>query len=300
MKENTADYQTLRKLAEYEDSMAPDHRPYGWEWFDVGVHPSTLNRFLVNRWVKVIYRSTKHTNFLLTDVGRSIAASLTEEEAPAEQPKLDVSGLFKCIIGYDDLKELLRESLQLDKPIHVLLWGPPSIAKTLFLLDIEKAGGDAAMWIIGSATSKAGLWDVVAERRPRWLLVDELDKMNMVDQTALLSLMERGRIVRTKVGRELDETINCWVIATANRIAKLPAELLSRFAVYQLGQYTPDEYREVVKSVLVSQESIPEQDATEIVDKLVNRTHDVRDAIRVARLSKRVGVSRAVELLIKP
>jgi len=170
---------------------------------------------------------------------------------------------------------------------------------TLFLLDIERAGGGASMWLIGSATSRAGLWDAVADRKPRWLLVDELDKMVAVDQSALLSIMERGRIVRAKVGRELDETINCWVIGTANRINKMPPELLSRFAVYQLGIYTPSEYQEVVKSVLANQEGIDEDSAFRIATKLFGKTNDVRDGIRVARLSKRVGVDRAVELLIR-
>ena len=39
--------------------------------------------------------------------------------------------------------------------------------------------------------------------------------------------------------------------------------------------------------------------AAEIATRLLGKTHDVRDAVRVARLSKRVGVKRAVELLIR-
>jgi len=294
------DYAILRKIADFEDSMPDSRREMGWEWFEVGVYTSTLNRFLVNGWVSIVYKSTKHTHYLLTQTGRELAVGEPVKPEPVEEkPQLNVSDMFKYIVGYDDLKELLRESLQLDKPIHVLLWGPPSIAKSLFLLEIERAGGSAAMWIIGSATSRAGLWDAVADRRPRWLLVDELDKMTAVDQSALLSIMERGRIVRTKVGREIDTTVNCWVIGTANRINKLPPELLSRFAVYQLGVYKPSEYYEVVKNVLVNQEDVSPDDALVIATKLITKTNDVRDAIRVARLSKRVGVNRAVELLIR-
>jgi Holliday junction DNA helicase RuvB len=299
-KDTIEDYATLRKIADYEDKIPEERKADGWEWFQVAVYSSTLNRFLVNGWVKIIYKSTKHTHYLLTETGRQLATSEpTMEEVVEEKPILDTSILFQYIVGYDKLKELLRESLQLDKPIHVLMWGPPSIAKTLFLLDIEKAGGDAAMWLIGSATSRAGLWDAVANRKPRWLLVDELDKMTAVDQSALLSIMERGRIVRTKVGRELDETVNCWVVGTANRIGKMPPELLSRFAVYQLGVYTPAEYYQVVKNVLVNQEGMSEDDALKVAEKLLDKTHDVREAIRVARLSKRVGVDRAAELLIR-
>lgn len=295
-----ADIAALRKIAEYEGKTSKEKLEFGWEWHNVGVMTATLNKFVVDGLVKIVYKSSKHTHYLLTDAGRAeIESPVIVSDQQAEVPELDTSELFKYIVGYDDLKELLRESLQLEKPIHVLLWGPPSIAKTLFLLDIERAGGGASMWLIGSATSRAGLWDAVADRKPRWLLVDELDKMVAVDQSALLSIMERGRIVRAKVGRELDETINCWVIGTANRINKMPPELLSRFAVYQLGIYTPSEYQEVVKSVLANQEGIDEDSAFRIATKLFGKTNDVRDGIRVARLSKRVGVDRAVELLIR-
>lgn len=294
------DLTLLRKVAEHERAIPGDRYEYGWEWHEVGIYAAILNRFVVNGWVKIMYKSSKHTNYLLTDVGHTLAMEgRVEEHIPKEEsPPLDTSTLFRYIVGYDDLKELLRESLQLEKPIHVLLWGPPSIAKTLFLLDIERAGGSAATWLIGSATSRAGLWDTVADRKPRWLLVDEIDKMTAVDQSALLSIMERGRIVRAKVGRELDEQVNCWVVGTANRIGRMPPELLSRFAVFQLSEYTMGEYYEVIKNVLAFQEGVNPDTAVEIAGKLIGKSHDVRDAIRVARLSKRVGVKRAIELLI--
>ena len=107
----------------------------------------------------------------------------------------------------------------------------------------------------------------------------------------------RGRIVRTKVGRDLDEQLECWVVGSANRINKMTPELLSRFAIHQLSEYTMGEYYEVVKNVLTFQEGIDPGAAAEVAGRLSGRTHDVRDAIRVARLSKRVGVHRAMELL---
>ena len=47
---------------------------------------------------------------------------------------------------------------------------------------------------MGSATSKAGLWDLGAHKQPSVLLIDELGKTNAADTTALLSLMG-GRLV---------------------------------------------------------------------------------------------------------
>ena len=169
---------------------------------------------------------------------------------------------------------------------------------TLFLWDIERVWGEQAMWLVGSATSRAGLWDIVAEKRPRILLIDELDKMTLTDTAALLSLMEKGRLVRMKVNRRLDLEIDVWVVACANRIYKMSPELLSRFKVYQINEYNASEFREVVTSALVTHEGVTKDEAAEIATRLVGKTHDVRDAIRVARLTKKIGVTRAVELLI--
>ena len=296
------DFEVLRKLADYESTMDSYHQGIGWAWLEVSMYPATINKLVMKGLARVSYKSRSSTNYLLTDEAKAILAEglpVFESVEPTSAYKPDMSAMFSDITGYDDLKELLTESLQLEKPLHVLLWGPPSLAKTLFLWDIERAAGEAAMWLIGSATSRAGLWDVVADKKPKWLLVDEIDKMTVVDMAALLSLMEKGRLVRAKVGRKLDEKLNIWVIAAANRIGKLPAELLSRFAVYQLAEYSATEYRDVVTKVLTIHEATDPDTASEIAISLLGKTHDVRDAVRVARLAKRIGVKRAVELLIR-
>jgi Holliday junction DNA helicase RuvB len=182
--------------------------------------------------------------------------------------------------------------------VHVLLAGPPALAKTLFLWDIERACGERAIWLVGSATSKAGLWDLVAERQPRVLLIDELDKMNAADTAALLSMMEGGRLVRAKVGRELDLQNTLWVVAATNRLETLSPELRSRFAIRRLNPYARDEYLTVVKGVLMRREGVADTTAEEIARRLDGRTQDVRDAIRVARLAPQLGVENAIRLLL--
>jgi Holliday junction DNA helicase RuvB len=179
-----------------------------------------------------------------------------------------------------------------------LLTGPPALAKTLFLWDIERACGEKAIWLVGSATSKAGLWDMVAERQPQVLLIDEMDKMNAADTAALLSMMEGGRLVRAKVGRQLDLQNSIWVVAATNRIDMLSPELRSRFAIRRLNPYSQEEYLTVVKGVLVRRENTSQEMAEEIAQRLDGRSQDVRDSIRVARLAPQLGVEKATRLLL--
>ncbi len=297
------DIVSLKKILAYEVTLDKENLEMGWEWIQVAMYPATLHRLLIRGLLRCTYKSSKHTHYRLTEEGikfakEGLGSAVVTIPQQIPEGELIPRDVFADIAGYDDIKELVREALLTEKPVHILLHGPPSIAKTMFLLDLETVGGEHALWLLGSGASKAGMWDLIVERRPRWLLIDELEKMSLVDMSGLLSLMEKGRIVRTKVGRGLDEKMDVWVVASANRIHRLPAELLSRFASRQLYEYNATEYRKVVKNVLVRREGVTEDDASKIAMCLVGKSHDVRDAVRVARLSRRIGVDRAIELLI--
>lgn len=278
----------------------------GWTWSQVGINPGVLNSLLAKRLVKRTYESNKTKAYQTVDLeqlkqiaeGHATISPHLDERAEQESMVVLPPTMFEHIVGYEDLKDLFRGIMQLDKPIHVLLYGPPAISKTLFLYEIERAVGSQSMWLMGSGTSRNGMWDELAERRPKYILIDELEKMTYEGMTGLLSLMEKGRIVRTKVGRSMDIQLNAWVIASANRIDKIPVELKSRFAIKRLEEYTNTEYVHVVSRVLVTYEGCDEDTAHTIALKLFGKTHDVRDAIRVARLAHTLGVDKAVKLLM--
>jgi Holliday junction DNA helicase RuvB len=293
------DVELLKKIVEYEETVERD-LSFGWEWRDVRVWPSTLNRFCLEGYLDTIFKSNRQTRYRLTDLGYALAKGETESEEPPQEEALSLADdLFDDIIGHDEVKELLRACLLAEKPVHVLLAGPPALAKTLFLWDIERAAGSGrAIWLVGSATSKAGLWDLVAEKQPYVLLIDELDKMNAADTAALLSMMEGGRLVRAKKGRELCLQQALRVVAATNRLDGLSPELLSRFAVRRIQAYCRSDYLTVVKGVLVRREDVPAELAEEIARRLDGRTQDVRDAVRVARLAPQLGVDKAVKLLL--
>jgi len=295
------DIELLNEIARFEDShdMEKEFKS-GWSWRHVRIWPATLNRLFKDGYLDNVFKSNSYTGYRLAELGRAVA---TREETQTSEPlqfeKLSLTDdLFDDIIGHEEVKELLRACLLSEKPVHVLLAGPPALAKTLFLWDIERAAGEKAIWLVGSATSKAGLWDLVAERQPQILLIDELDKMNAADTAALLSMMEGGRIVRAKMGRELDLSHLLWVIAATNRLTGLSPELLSRFAVRSIQAYSRSDFLTVVRGVLIRREGVAPELSDEIARRLDGRTQDVRDAVRVARLSPQLGVEKAVRLLM--
>jgi len=292
----------LLSILEYEQTHDPTEFSLGWSWSNVRVSPATLNNLILRGLVEEKFHSNSYRGLLLTELGREQAEQLGQttevQEKHRDKAAMLPVDIFEDIISHDEVKELLKAVLLAEDPIHVLLAGPPALAKSLFLWDIERAFGEQAIWLVGSATSKAGLWDLVAEREPQVLLIDELDKMNAVDTAALLSLMEGGRLVRAKTGRALDVTVDTRVVAATNQVAGLSAELKSRFAIRKLEAYDTAQYRTVAKGVLVRREGANPAVAEEIAEKLEGKTQDVRDAVRVARLSPQLGIDKAIRLLV--
>ncbi|HEY90568.1 MAG TPA: hypothetical protein G4O07_01920 [Dehalococcoidia bacterium] len=160
----------LLSILEYEQTHDPEDFSLGWRWSDVRAAPPTLNSLLLKGLLEEKFHSNSHRGLLLTDLGREQATLLTEPSEACKKHQNETvtlpSDIFEDIIGHDDVKELLMAALLADKPVHVLLAGPPALAKSLFLWGIERVCARQALWLVGSATSKAGLWDMVAELYP--------------------------------------------------------------------------------------------------------------------------------------
>jgi hypothetical protein len=103
---------------------------------------------------------------------------------------------------------------------HSVGW-PSGFGKDMFLLHISRLFKES-LFVIGSNITKAGLLNSLFEARPKFLLVDELEKMNYQDQISLLHLMETGIISETKVNKNRQIQLTSWVFASANTYKKKP------------------------------------------------------------------------------
>ena len=78
----------------------------------------------------------------------------------------------------------------------------------------------------------------------------------------------------------------------------LSPELKSRFAICKLTAYSRSDYLMVVRGVLSRREGLDPEIAEEIARRLDGLSQDVRDAIRIARLTPHLGIDRAIRLLV--
>jgi Holliday junction DNA helicase RuvB len=107
---------------------------------------------------------------------------------------------FENIVGNVDTKLILNKAILFKRPVHVLLVGKPGCAKTIFLTEIMYSI-NKSYFTVGSNTTKGGLVNQLFEKEPKYLLIDELDKMSGNDHVSLLHLMETGLISETKTSK---------------------------------------------------------------------------------------------------
>lgn len=273
---------------------------HGFEWHQVHGDPRTLNSLVIKSILQVPSKSNKSTNYRTMDA-KAIEQALNDYEGLLTQPEVSQeipSDLFDIIVNHEKKKEIIRRSLSAAKPVGCLLWGSVASAKTLFLGELSRLPN--SHFVLGSNLSRAGLFEVLYVEQPKYLIIDELDKVDDQSNLAcLLSLMQDGFITETKYRRHRHRKLVTWVFASANIIQKIPMELKSRFLPLKFKDYTVDEFYEVVVTILTQLENVSQNLAVYIAEKVVRNlgSRDVRDAVKIARLLKE-QTKKDVDLLI--
>jgi MoxR-like ATPase len=72
--------------------------------------------------------------------------------------------------------------------------GPPGCGKSEFLKQSRDHFEEESVFIDGSYGSKARIF-----QRPKYVLLDEIDKLSSPDQLALLNLIEIGKLTKTRI-----------------------------------------------------------------------------------------------------
>jgi DNA polymerase III delta prime subunit len=198
---------------------------------------------------------------------------------------------FGNIEGYDDLKHIVRRALDSEDNYNLLFIGPPASSKTLFLLGIIEY--EKGVYFDGSNTTNRIL-DVLEEKRPKIICIDELDKMPKQFQDKLLNFMESGHIKVDQMRKHYDFKIKgAKVFAACNEISRLSRPLQSRFRRLHLPSYTEEQFLEVSIKVL------PKLEIAHIIGKAVwDQGGDIRDVISIGKLVRKNDGPEEVEQIL--
>jgi Holliday junction DNA helicase RuvB len=146
---------------------------------------------------------------------------------------------------------------------------------------------ERSYFTLGSHSTKSGMMDYLFQKRPRYLVIDEIEHMPIKDQTALLSLMETGIIVETKYKKTRDTQLKTWIFATSNSTDQMLTPLLSRFMVLRFKQYKYEAFQEVAIHLL-SREGISREIAIATAETVWSKmkSKDIRDCVKIGHLAK--------------
>jgi Holliday junction DNA helicase RuvB len=193
--------------------------------------------------------------------------------------------LFTDNYGCDAIKKLFGMALESNDTCSILLTGPPSSAKTLFLQCLMKLKD--SHFIDCSSASKSGIVEYIFENKPKYLLLDELDKLSRKDQTSLLNLIETGIVSETKYKKTRRMKIRTSVFATSNNIEKIIEPLQSRFFIVKLQAYTYEQFYEITTRLLTSnQYNVDEEIARATAEAVWSTSRNIRDSMKISRMAK--------------
>jgi replication-associated recombination protein RarA len=196
-----------------------------------------------------------------------------------------IDSAFSSIAEYDDLKTIVIRALETRENYNLLFVGPPTSAKTLFLYGREGEYFDCT-----NTTNR--ILDVLEEKRPKIICLDELDKMPRNFQEKLLNFIESGWVKIDQKKTQYDfEIKDAKVFATANSIERISKPLQSRFRRLVLPRYTEEQFLHVTQQVLPRLSS----KIAEFIGKCVwERQGDIRDVISIGKLVKNEDKPRDV------
>jgi Holliday junction DNA helicase RuvB len=256
--------------------------------------------------IRISVKSTadRLVKYKLTEKGLALVKASYEDIGQQKTvPATDILEAMSLIVGFDDVKQAIAHAVAKGRRTNFLLEGPPACAKSL-MLDGIRTAAPAAYIVFGSRTSASGLSDVLFERQPKVLLLDEADKMHNEVYSVCLGLMERGEILETKSQKTRGIILQTMIIAACNTSSRMPKEFISRFALHiHFPAYTRQEFIDVCVGFLSRGEKCPIEIAqmigVEVFDKQLGDVRRARGVWELMEIPTVDEVKRVIQLMEK-
>jgi ATP-dependent Lon protease len=203
------------------------------------------------------------------------------------------------IVGYDSIKKLILKIIEagINKPklkkVNLLLTGEKSTGKTAIMESMIKGIGEQyCIKYDASMATRVGLLDHLFSFKNRldnikYIVFDEIDKMNKLHQYGILNCVESGIMSETKFHRHREIDVRgSTFFGTSNEIDKVYAPLRSRFLVLNMPKYTELQFKTIALRLLNYRLDIPMSRCESILKVITTELEDktIRDVLRLGTL----------------
>lgn len=257
----------------------------GWEWYHVSYPMPSLHRMVASKLLAITLKTRSATHFRVRNP-QMVRDAISALQVPRAVEKKVPEDLFAPIVGHDNIKQILRWAIDAKERVAVLLQGPPASAKTLFLMELARLPD--SYYCLAQMMSGPGLAQALRVYEPRFIIIDEIDRLDSKDVGVLNSLMATGLVVEAKVGKGPPIQLETKTFAAGIDIRRLPVDLLSRFIKLRFPPYTPAQFAEVCLHILPKEGCDGETAALIAKEVWAMRGDgaDIREAVQIARLAQ--------------
>jgi replication-associated recombination protein RarA len=114
------------------------------------------------------------------------------------------------------------------------------------------------------------------------IIIDEIDKMPLQHQEGMLTMMERGEFTSTKIRNTQTVKANIVIFATSNGTERLSNPLLSRFTVFEIPEYTYEEFETISVRII---KKLNRNAVIQIASSVWKTgSKDIRNVLKIAKL----------------
>lgn len=293
---NALEYVANNKTPEHAFVEDTQHDAF-FTYKDIGANPQRLYQMEMEGIFERVFDTNSTTAYSIVD-RESLAEAVSGVEGRMEEGMMtamhefpedeeELEGVFDDVVGYEDVKWLMKRAMTTDDITNILLVGPPGSAKTVFLMAIQKEMPDAK-FVTGKPTSGPGVLDTMFKETPKFMLIDEMDDMDPEVQEVLSQYTETGIVDETKMGKNRTLKTNTKTFGSANTTESIVPQIEDRFLTLYFEPYTKEEFIEVCTHILPRNEGKDAEESEKIAEEIwrVYEEGLVRKAIQVARLSR--------------
>ncbi len=211
---------------------------------------------------------------------------------------------FFPIYGLGDIKEKLYQALIDSKQNNILLSGPSSSSKDMFLMKIRDQCNDVIYYDPALEKSQDLVDQIHKNKNSKVVIIDNIDKLRKSDLDTLTHLLKNGTIEKTAKTDKTEIKMDSIKIFAALDDQNRPgngeplSKLRALFVEYNISEYNDEEFIEFVK--FYCRDKIPDEKSEIMARELIKYNSKViKEVISFSKILRETDTKEDIVRIIE-